>query len=607
MDWVRKIHKWTSLVVGIQFLLWLVSGIYFNLMDHHKAGGHQYRAHLHHESQLDNSKLVEPQNILAKAKAAISIKVIELLGQPYYLVNHEKGLYPYFKNSYSLFHAYTGEMVKIDKTFASKLALQSYNGPGEITSIKYIRGKVEDIPKQKNPSWQINFNDNVNTSVYIEAQSGRVVGHSDDDKRFADIFFMLHFMDYANESSFNNIQMILFAFVTLWLSTTGIVWTVDLAYRGQYKLKWLASSRKVKLFDKNKQSLGEVKLSTHSNLLHELEEQNIILPSSCGGGGTCGKCRVLISPNAKVTSADTLQFDQEQIDEGFRLACQHFANDVEHMTLMDVTDANKVTLKLIENRFISADIKELRFKVLNADFSYKAGAFMRFLIPAGIGNFLPSNIPSEYEPAWQTTESKPYPFDACSRSYSIANADSQNNELVFTIKMLKPMAENQLPGVGSNFMGNIAVNETIDALGPFEDFFVKPNNGKTLVLIGAGSGMAPLKSIIEEQLAIEGGKHIVFIYGARTEQDLIYQDELCQLAKRNNDFMYLPTLSKPDENWLGAQGYAQQVLENNFMTLGDIELLDFYLCGPKGMMDETIELLKTRGVKDSHISFDDFS
>lgn len=607
MDWVRKIHKWTSLVVGVQFLLWLVSGIYFNTMDHHIAGGHQYRAHLHHETNLDKASLVEPSTVLAKAKAATSIKVTEILGQPYYLVNHEKGLYANFKNRYSLFHAYTGERFKIDKNVAIELARASYNGPGDIVSAKYIGGKVDDLPKQKNPVWQVIINDDVNTRVYVEAESGRIAGHSDDDSRFAGIFFMLHFMDYGNEGSFNNIAIILFAFVTLWLSTTGIIWTVDLAFRGQYKVKWLSGKQTVKLFDKNKQSLGEIKLSTHNNLLHELEEQSIVLPSSCGGGGTCGKCRVLISPNAKVTSADTQQFNQEQLDEGFRLACQHFANDVDHMTLMDVTDANKVTLSLIENRFISADIKELRFKVLNADFNYKAGAFMRFLIPAGNGNYLPENIPAQFQSAWQDTESKGYAFEACSRSYSIANADEQNGELVFTIKMLKPQNDGQLPGIGSNFMGNLAANQTLEALGPFEDFYVKPNNGDTLILVGAGSGMAPLKAIIEEQLALNTERNIVFIYGARAEQDLIYQDEFCQLAKTNKRFTYLPTLSKPSGEWLGAQGYAQEVLANNIATFGDINSLDFYLCGPAGMMDATISLLKEHGVSDDHISFDDFS
>ncbi|NMP14969.1 2Fe-2S iron-sulfur cluster-binding protein [Thalassotalea sp. Y01] len=607
MIWVRKIHKWVSLVVGIQFLLWLLSGFYFNLMNHHKAGGHQYRAHMHHESQLDISKVVDVKEILSQAKLATSATLIELLGQPYYLLNHEKGLYPYFPNRFSLYHAYTGEPTEIDKEFASKLALQSYNGPGELMSVSYLAEKLDDIPKQKNASWRIDFNDDVNTSVYVEAETGRIVGHSDDDKRFADIFFMLHFMDYGNHGNFNSVQMILFAFGTLWLSTTGIIWTVDLALRGQYKLKWLSTNRKVKLFDKHQHSLGEVVLSTHGNLLSELEHEGIILPSSCGGGGTCGRCQVMMSPNSKVTSADIAQFNQEQLDEGYRLACQHFANDVEHMTLMDVTDAKKVILEVLENRFVSPDIKELRFKVKNAEFNYKAGAFMRFLIPAGQVKSLPVNIPEQYQSHWQHTEYNLFDFAACSRSYSIANVANCENELSFIIKMQKASSNSHLPGVGSNFMGNLQVGESIEALGPFEDFFVNNEQAKIVVLVGAGSGMAPLKAIIEEQLAFDGHKSIVFIYGARSEQDLIYQDEFYQLANTDERFTYLPTLSQPGADWSGAQGYAQQILELNLSSFGELDDLDFYLCGPKGMMEATIDLLKRHNVDEERISFDDFS
>jgi hypothetical protein len=75
------------------------------------------------------------------------------------------------------------------------------------------------------------------------------VGHTDADKRLADIFFILHFMDYGNEGSFNSVQVILFTFFSLWLSLTGIIWTVNLGFRGQYQVSWLAKKTKIKLFD----------------------------------------------------------------------------------------------------------------------------------------------------------------------------------------------------------------------------------------------------------------------------------------------------------------------------------------------------------------------
>jgi len=123
--------------------------------------------------------------------------------------------------------------------------------------------------------------------------------------------------------------------------------------------------------------------------------------------------------------------------------------------------------------------------------------------------------------------------------------------------------------------------------------------------------MAPLKAIIDEQLTMHcqanlEARPLSFFYGARTEVDLLYADNFCQLADQHAHFHYYPVLSKPDEKWLGATGYAQETLALNLGSLGDITQLEFYLCGPQGMMDEVITLLKGKGVSDEDIRFDLF-
>ena len=101
---------------------------------------------------------------------------------------------------------------------------------------------------------------------------------------------------------------------------------------------------------------------------------------------------------------------------------------------------------------------------------------------------------------------------ACSRNYSLAKGNGQNsggaNELVFTIKIQSAQSRSILPGVGSNYLCNLAQGQTIEALGPFEDFSAKPSSEKPMILIGAGSGMAPLKSLIEEGAYFKRGERI---------------------------------------------------------------------------------------------------
>ncbi|RDV29131.1 Na+-transporting NADH:ubiquinone oxidoreductase subunit F [Alteromonas aestuariivivens] len=608
MQWIRKIHKWASLVVGMQFLLWLGSGLYFNLMDHHKVGGHTYRSHAHHEpGDIDVTALVEPKAVLQRNPKSVVITQIELLGQPYYLLTHKLGLYRDFENDYSLVDAYSGERVDIDASFATRLARQSYNGPGAVDSVTLLQPPLEDFPKQKNATWRVNFADDIDTSVYIEAGSGRVVGHSDAHKRLADIFFMLHFMDYGNEGSFNNIQIILFAFITLWLALTGLIWTVDLAFRGQYKVAWLSATIPVKIFDQQRRPLWEVELSSATNILDGLAEHGIALPSTCGGGGTCGRCKVLINPSTEPTSADHEQFSVDELEQGFRLACQHFSTDVQDMTLFDVTDAKKVTLELTNSRFVSSNIKELRFKVIGNRLTYKAGAFVRFFIPHGHGDVRPKNIPHQYAGNWEGVPDEQFERHACLRSYSLASDSHTSEELVFAIKYQRAPEPGVPAGVGSSYLCNMEPGQRVDAMGPFEDFYAEPDYSGPMILIGAGSGMAPLRSIILERLRVmKSTQPINFYFGARTEEDLLYQQEFFALSRKFSNFHFTPVLSRASDDWLGATGYAQQVLFAN-STTSDLLAAKYFICGPAGMMDDAMNQLRELGVEAKDLYFDSFA
>jgi hypothetical protein len=196
--------------------------------------------------RVDTQKLLEPSTVLAQFQPSVVLTSTTLLSRPVYLLTHKKGLYKNVENNYTLVDAYTGRQITIDKNMANALAKQSYNGPGIILTSNLFDAPINDFPRQHNATWQIDFDDDVQTSVYVEAGSGRIVGHSDADKRLADIFFILHFMDYGNEGSFNSVQVILFTFFSLWLSLKGIIWTVNLAFRGRYQVSWLAKKTKNK-------------------------------------------------------------------------------------------------------------------------------------------------------------------------------------------------------------------------------------------------------------------------------------------------------------------------------------------------------------------------
>jgi Na+-transporting NADH:ubiquinone oxidoreductase subunit F len=264
---------------------------------------------------------------------------------------------------------------------------------------------------------------------------------------------------------------------------------------------------------------------------------------------------------------------------------------------------------------VSPFIKELRFTVKKGyPITYKAGAFMRFFIPPAKVRSIPVTLPGDLKPHWQHIQDIEFEQGACTRSYSCAVSAMATEELVFTVKIQSAPHNNVLPGLASHYLADLEVGKTIETMGPFEEFAIKPASNKNIVLVGAGSGMAPLKSLIEEQMAIQHQEHntqpvrqIHFFYGARTKLDLLYTDEFCELGEHNENFHYYPILSKPDEQWLGATGYAQHKLALELPSLGDIHRLEFYLCGPQGMMDDVIALLGSKGVKNDDIRFDLFT
>ena len=239
MPWIRFFHRWLSLLVFVQLLIWIGTGLYFNLMDHQKASGNQHRQSVvENTKQFANDNLFSLREVLQEYPSVEKISLIERLNQPFYLLTFEHGLYNHFLRKQLLINAKTGSVKNIDNELVQQMAQLSFKGTADVKSAQLLN-KNEELPKQQNSLWKINFNNNVNTSVYIDSQNASIVGHVDDDKRLADFMFKLHFMDYnalgGKAGSFNNAQIILLALLTLLFSLTGGYWLLHLVKHKQFR------------------------------------------------------------------------------------------------------------------------------------------------------------------------------------------------------------------------------------------------------------------------------------------------------------------------------------------------------------------------------------
>lgn len=241
MGWVRKYHKWLGLIVGFQLVIWLVTGLFMNLVDGKLLSPNTYRginnSFIEQASTPVSDNLISPQQVFAQHGQGVELRLNYLLNQPVYWLYQKKGLYRHFEHDIKVINANNNQEIVIDQEWAVLLAKASYTGATDVLNIEKVSAPITDFLKEKNDAWQVNFADELNTSVYIVANSGRLIGHSNDNKRLADFMLMLHFMDYFHEGSFNNKFMMIFSLFTLVLVLSGGLWVINMLKHKQYRLR----------------------------------------------------------------------------------------------------------------------------------------------------------------------------------------------------------------------------------------------------------------------------------------------------------------------------------------------------------------------------------
>ena len=322
MRFLKKLHKWVGLLIGLQVLLWVLSGLVISLLDPIKVSGKQWANPTPHELEaLPSGTLLEPDELpTAHLAGALSVSLSVSRGAPAYRIQHTAGE--------TLLSAVDGSIIVTGKADAEKLAAEDFTGDGDIVST--MAGTAPDLETRDNsgPYWKVNFLDGVNTSIYISASSGEILERRNSFWRVRDFFWMLHIMDYSTREDFNNPLVITVALVALWLGISGFMLLFGSFNRHDFYFLNLLGKRDevlVTLIDPSLAEPRQIRLRKGSNLFLSLATHNINLPSICGGGGECGKCRVKIE-SGELPAATAIEqglVPKRLREQGFRLACQH--------------------------------------------------------------------------------------------------------------------------------------------------------------------------------------------------------------------------------------------------------------------------------------------
>jgi CDP-4-dehydro-6-deoxyglucose reductase len=144
--------------------------------------------------------------------------------------------------------------------------------------------------------------------------------------------------------------------------------------------------------------------------------------------------------------------------------------------------------------------------------------------------------------------------------------------------------------------------DEIECKGPYGTFTLRQPVSDS-VFIATGTGIAPFRAILHEQLAANPDKHFTLIFGVRYEGNLLYRNEFEALARAHPNFRFWPTLSRPDDSWQGRAGHVQTHLDE---AIGERRDLTVYACGLKAMVDDVRAILKGKGFDRKQIVYEKY-
>jgi ferredoxin-NADP reductase len=184
------------------------------------------------------------------------------------------------------------------------------------------------------------------------------------------------------------------------------------------------------------------------------------------------------------------------------------------------------------------------------------------------------------------------------RSYTISSSPIHGTYVEITPKR----AENGCVSVFLNERAKPGLR--VEARGPYGSFYFDETVHKGIVLIAAGSGITPMISMLRYIDDLKLSTPVTLLYCVRTAADIIFQSELARLERSLPNFKYEVCLSQPEPAWKGYTGR----LTGEFISqhVIDLDLPTFFLCGPKGFMDNARQILSALGVQQERILQESF-
>ena len=314
----------------------------------------------------------------------------------------------------------------------------------------------------------------------------------------------------------------------------------------------------------------------NETILEAAIRQGIGLPYGCRNGA-CGKCAGEVISGKTETDPDALRaLAKKEFEAGKTLFCQACAKSDIEIKVREIVKTNDIEIKTLpcrveKKQLLTHDVMKLLLKLPETErLQFLAGQYLEILLK-----------------------------DGKRRAFSIANAPHDDAFIELHIRHVPD------GHFGDYVFDGLKEKSLMRIQGPLGSYFLREDSNRPIILMGGGTGFAPLKGMLEHAFYIGLDRPIHLFCGARAKKDL-YMDEMVQLwLKQYKNLKYTAVLSDPDEedDWQGETGFIHESVIRHYP---DLSGFDVYLSGPPPMVKAGMDLFYEKGLPETHIYSDSF-
>lgn len=273
--------------------------------------------------------------------------------------------------------------------------------------------------------------------------------------------------------------------------------------------------------------------------------------------------------------------------------------------------------RVVSNRSVATFIKEVVLEPFDGDspFAFTPGDYVQLDIPVYERiEFRTFDIPEPFATVWRNQHvfelAASNPVAGRRNNYSLASNQKTESLLRLNVRIATPPPGQECaPGIGSSYVFSLRPGDIVSGVGPFGDFHIRPTQ-REMIYVGGGAGMAPLRAHLSHLFESEATpRRVSFWYGARSKQEIFYEDYFENLARMHGNFRFHLALSSPlpEDGWRGHVGFIHEALLVNYLgSHPNPAAAEYYLCGPPMMIRACTRMLAQLDVPAQQISYDEF-